>query len=100
MTKGLESPVSSGLRVVDDKISWTETANEIIVLNLETSKYLVVNSAGRALWHSLVLGTTHHDLVRELCETFGLLETDARSDVDLFLVDLQTYGLLDSGPLR
>ncbi len=90
--------MTRSLKVVDDKISWTETSDEIIVLNLETSKYLVVNNSGRILWHTLVSGTTDDELIKILRTEYELGETVAAEDVELFLAALVTHGLLEAAP--
>jgi hypothetical protein len=47
------------------------------------------------LWKRLVDGTTRDELVGELVATFGLEHARAQTDVDAFLDDLRSRGLLE-----
>jgi Coenzyme PQQ synthesis protein D (PqqD) len=86
--------VTGSLRLRQDHISWAETDTEVVILNLETAKYLVINAAGRVLWKQLCIGTTHEQMERLLRHSFGLDARSAGADVADFVLELDSYGLL------
>jgi len=49
------------------------------------------------LWEALDRGAPRAELVRILQDAFGIDQSDAERDVDAFLAELATRGLLDQG---
>ena len=88
--------MSEHLRLRPDAVAWREVDGEVIALGLETSTYLGANTAGSLLWKRLAEGTTRAALVGELVSTFGLEASHAEADVDVFLDDLRSRGLLQA----
>ena len=86
--------MSEQLRLRQDAIAWREIDGEVIALGLESSTYLGTNSSGAMLWKRLAEGTTRAELVDVLASTFGLELGRAEADVDAFLEDLRSRGLL------
>jgi len=58
---------------------------------------LKLNGTGALLWSSLAEGATRRRLVALLSERFSLEADRAATDVDAFLADLSTRGLLRTG---
>lgn len=75
-------------------MAWREVDGEVIALGLESSTYFGTNSSGSLLWKRLAEGTTRAELVDELVATFELEPERAQADVDAFVADLRTRGLL------
>lgn len=83
------------MRLVDSDISWAETDDGIVILNLRTSRYLTVNVTGRMLWNLLRNGATHQQLEEALIDAFGLSADRAREDTTAFLDTLREQGFVD-----
>ena len=75
-------------------VSWRELDDQIVVLDLESSKYVTVNGAGAIIWPRLVSGASVDELVSELLSVFDIDETTARADTESFLDDLRRRNLL------
>ena len=82
------------LRVAD--LSWQELDEEIVVLDLASSTYLHLNGTGATLWRRLVDGCDRPDLEAALVDHYDVDAQQASADVEAFLADLQTRGLLDT----
>ena len=87
--------MSEHLRLQTDAVAWREIDGEVIALGLESSNYFGTNSSGGVLWKQLAEGTTCAELVGTLMATFGLEHARAQTDVDAFLDDLRSRGLLE-----
>jgi hypothetical protein len=68
-----------------DDLAWRAVDEEIVVLDLRTSRYLNINPSGAALWPHLVEGASAAELVSVLVSAFELDEAAAARDVDAFL---------------
>ena len=88
--------MSEHLRLRPDAVAWREIDGEVVALGLESSTYFGTNSSGTVLWRRLAEGTTRAELVGDLVTTFDLEQAHAEADVDAFLADLRTRGLLES----
>lgn len=83
------------LRLRSSRLQWLETEGEVIALDEAALMYLNANPTATTLWRALATGTTREDLVRELLSSFDVEESVAARDVDAFLADLASRGLLD-----
>ncbi len=72
--------------------------DEIVALDLRSSTYLSTNPAGTTLWRELERGTTRTQLVRALLDEFEVTPERAGADVDTFLADCRSRGLLAEDP--
>jgi len=75
-------------------VSWRELDGQIVVLDLESSKYVTVSGAGAVIWAQLVQGATVDAIVGALIEVFDVDEPTARADTESFLDDLRQRNLL------
>jgi hypothetical protein len=82
------------LRIRESDLTWREVDGEVVALDLVSSTYFTTNGSGAVLWHRLVGGATHRDLVRALVERYGIDEDRAAADVDGFLDVLRSNGFL------
>lgn len=83
------------LRLRRDRLTWIDTDEEIVALDEERSMYLSANPSAALLWRALVAGCTREQLVGALVDSFEVDPATAGSDVDAFLEDLGTRGLLE-----
>jgi hypothetical protein len=81
-------------RLRKNGVSWRELDGQIVVLDLESSKYVTVNGAGAVIWEHLVPGASVDDLVNVLVECFDIDQSTARADTESFLEDLRQRNLL------
>jgi hypothetical protein len=83
------------LRLRSESLSWRPTVDgEVIALDLAGSRYLSANPAAAQLWTRLADGATQHELEAVLVANFGISTDAARDDVDDFITDLRSRGLL------
>jgi hypothetical protein len=87
------------LKLRDDAIHFREVDGETLLLDLRTSKYLVVNPSATLLWRHLAEGTTRAELVAALAAEYDLDPAEAAADVDAFLDDCRARELVH-GPER
>jgi hypothetical protein len=83
------------LRLRSDAITWREIEDEVVLLDLKSSKYIALNGSGSILWKRLADGATRAELVRELVSVFGIDEGRATTDVDAFVSSCRKRELLD-----
>ena len=75
-------------------VTWREVGDQIVVLDLDTSRYLSVSGAATEIWPQLLSGATEDELVATLVDAFDVDDAVARADTLSFLDDLQARGLL------
>lgn len=68
--------------------------DEVVVLDLVTSSYLLLNATGATLWPSLQSGATLGQLVEVLVAEFGIAGDVAARDVTAFLAELERLSLV------
>lgn len=86
------------LRLRDADLDWREVEGELVALDLRESRYLAVNRSGQVLWATLVGGATHDELVERLVDTSGVERERAKADVDAFVAELESRGLIVREP--
>ncbi|WP_277209509.1 PqqD family protein [Isoptericola croceus] len=82
------------MRLRSDGVTWQEVDGELVLLDLNTSKYLTTNAAGTLLAQTLADGATEDDLVAALVRTYEIDESVARADTANFLAELREQDLL------
>jgi Coenzyme PQQ synthesis protein D (PqqD) len=90
------SASSASRRLRTNRLSWSETAGEIVVLDLSTSTYLAIKGSGAVLWRALAEGSTFVRLTELLVETYRIDTARARSDVAEFVDELTARGWLEA----
>jgi len=81
-------------RLRKNGVSWRELDGQIVVLDLESSKYVTVSGAGAVIWEHLVPGASIDEIVDALVEVFDIDQATARADTEAFLEDLRQRNLL------
>ena len=71
--------------------------DEVVVLDLKSSSYLLLNPTGATLWPLLTEGATLEALVGHLVNEFSVDLDVAGRDAAAFVADLERLGLLANG---
>jgi len=71
--------------------------DEVVVLDLHTSSYLLLNSTGATLWPVLQGGATLDALAAVLVTEFEIGHADALRDAASFVAELERLGLVTAG---
>jgi hypothetical protein len=82
------------LRLRDADLDWREVEGELVALDLRESRYMAVNRTGQVLWAALAEGASREELIDRLVETFDIERERAAADVDAFITELESRGLL------
>lgn len=77
-----------------DLVEWRLVDDEVIALDLRTSRYLGLNPTAALLWETIAAGTTETDLVDRVIEAFDVGRDQATADVRAFVGDLTSRDLL------
>lgn len=85
------------IRKCDGAFVETDIDDEKVVLNLETGEFFSLSGTGRQIWS--MLGTTKDrtGLIAALAKEYGARDDRIAADLDLFLAELQTAGLVQTG---
>ena len=78
----------------DEALHWRQIEDEVVAVDMKTAAYFGANPAGALLWDALADGATKEDLAGLLVERFSIDESQAATDVDAFLTQLDEAGLL------
>jgi hypothetical protein len=82
-------------RLKTDRIAWRQIGDEMVVLDLRSSRYLTANAAAGVLWRGLEQGSSRDELVAALTTEFEVEAETAAADVDEFLADCRAKDLLE-----
>jgi hypothetical protein len=83
------------LRLKGDEVVWREVDEELVVLELSSTTYLMLNGSAKQLWLRLADGATSEELVTMLIDLFQISPEQARTDAESFLSNLTERKLLD-----
>jgi hypothetical protein len=83
------------LQLRKDDLAWQELDGEIVVLDLRSSKYFVINGSGTRLWERLAADASTDDLADELATAYDLPLATAREQAADFVSDLRHKGLME-----
>jgi hypothetical protein len=83
------------LRVRSANLTWQQVDDEIVVLDLTTSRYLSLNGTAVRLWQRLVDGAGVNELAGDLSDEFDVPNSQARADVVAFLEQCRELGLVE-----
>jgi hypothetical protein len=77
-----------------EKMTWRELGEQIVVLDLATSRYLSIGGPGAFIWKRLSKGATLTELVDLVVAEYDIDEATALADTETFLADLRARSLL------
>ena len=83
------------VRLREGAVAWRQVGEEVVVLDLGRSTYLGVNRTGALLWPALSVGATRQGLVSLVSDAFDVDPAIIAGDIDAFLGELATRGLLE-----
>jgi hypothetical protein len=85
-----------GARLRTEDLTWQELDGEVVVLDLRSSTYFLVNGSGARLWELLADDATLTELAAELRAVYALSDDVAAAHADEFVRSLERTGLLDT----
>ena len=85
------------LKLRADRLQWVELEGEVVALDESALTYLGANESAALLWRELATGTSRERLAELLVDHFGIDPVEARADVDGFVENLRSRGLLEAG---
>jgi len=77
-----------------EDLSWRDVEDEVVILDLRSSRYLSLNGTGALLWQALDAGADDAALVDLLVDRFGVPAGAAAADVAAFLDHCVGLGVL------
>ncbi len=75
---------------------WRRSGDRRILMGPSTEDVLVVEGTGVPIWDALEQPASEEDLVAELSESFGVQAEEVRGEVESFLTELRSAGLVAS----
>lgn len=82
-------------RLRQEDLAWSDVADEVVLLDLRSSRYFSAKGSGAVLMGFLVAGASTEELVAGLLDHYDVDRAAAEVDVQEFLADLQSRGLVD-----
>ena len=83
------------LKLADHAVS-SEINEEIIVLNIDSGRYIEIKGSGVFIWRIIEKGKiSYAELSIHINEEFGEINSDIKNDLDLFLGQMYDAGLLE-----
>lgn len=79
-----------------DGLAWQDVGDQVVILDLVTSRYLEINASGALIFRLIADGTTLPDLAAALMNHFDLTADQAMADAQLFVAGLDAQGLLQT----
>ena len=86
--------MSRHLTVRPEDLSWRRVDDEVVVLDLRSSRYFSLNGSGALLWEALVDGADEEALAAALVAQFGIDPARAAQDTGAFLDDCVERGIV------
>lgn len=87
-------PYSEGMKLRTDGISWQEIDGELVILDLNSSKYMTTNATGAFLAKLLVEEQSTEQLAAALVDAYGIDLAVAERSVGTFVTALRDKDLL------
>lgn len=75
-------------------LTWREIDGEVVILDLEHSRYLSLNGTGAFLWRALADGVDDGELAALLSDRYDLDRDRATRDIAVFLERCTALGLV------
>ena len=82
-----QAAIRTGLRA-------KQVQGRLVAVDLETGDYHVLNAVGALIWQGMEKQQNRQDIVRTITSSFAVTTEKAASDVDTFLDDLKSRGLV------
>lgn len=82
------------MRIRTEGVTWQEIDGELVILDLQTSRYLTTNTVGALLAKHLTDERTMEDLIDFLLSSYSIDRDTAERDVQAFVAQLESKDLL------
>ncbi|WP_326554510.1 PqqD family protein [Micromonospora sp. NBC_01813] len=82
-------------RVRESHVAWRAAGDEAVLLDVRRSVYFALDRSAALLWPRLVAGATAAELTALLTERTPVDADRAGADVQAFLAELESAGLVD-----
>ena len=86
------------VRVDPARTEWRQVGDEVVILSVDSGRYLALNRSGSVLWPALVEGADMAALIGRLRDSYGLDEPDAARDVAAFVDALRRLDVIEEVP--
>ena len=73
----------------------TDVDDETIIVALETGHLYSVKGSGLAIWRLIDGSRSEEQITAEICKQYGIDQQTAVADVEEFLADVKSVGLID-----
>lgn len=83
------------LKRKEDIFIMSPVGDEIVLMNIETGKYLGINRVGTEVWNLLEQPKTFNQLLEEILNEFEVTKQQAEDEVKIFLSQLDNYNLIE-----
>lgn len=77
------------------EVIWRPVDGRVVGLDLRSSRYFSLNDSAAVLWEQLDRDVGPEDLAEVLVERYGIERPAADADVEAFLAELRSTGLLE-----
>jgi hypothetical protein len=84
------------LKIRRKDLVWRTVGDEIVAIDLRSSRYLRVNASGALLWQRLQESASREALVDALMDRYCIPREQAINDLEAFLGSLSEHELLES----
>jgi hypothetical protein len=72
--------------------------DEVMVIHLETGAYFALEGVAADCWSVAAAGGTMSDMADAVVGRYGADPAEVRADIDTFLAELQSHGLVEPDP--
>jgi hypothetical protein len=79
---------------IPEGVAWQEVADEVVLLNIESSEYHNLNDVGSRMWQALEESPDVATAYAVLCDTYEVDAGKLRDDLGSFIRELVDKGLL------
>ncbi|MCL6740388.1 PqqD family protein [Sphingomonas sp. RB56-2] len=77
-----------------DRFTETEIDDEVIVMRLDTGEFFSMTDTAAATWRLIDGSRDRAGLLRALVDEYGVKEAKIAAEIDTFLVELRSAGLV------
>jgi hypothetical protein len=83
-------------RINSEEVIWNEVDGDVVALAASSGAYFVLNGAASHIWKLLDQGKSNADIVKELTKLYGVPVATLESDVNAFITQAVSKGLLSA----
>ena len=79
---------------IPEGVAWQQVADEVVLLNIDSSEYHNLNDVGSRMWQALEESPDVATAYAVLCDTYEVDADKLRDDLGAFIRELMDKGLL------